>query len=232
MSGAGDGNARDRAELVACHEVSAGAGRDVCNGRLRDAAGPRGDAGPAGSGPASDASATSDRVRPAPGADAVAGIGLRKAATEASVADALARAEAASGVTATLLATVARKADSPALIALARARRLRIVALPEAALPADTPTQSPRIRARFGTGSVAEAAALAAVPGAVLLTHRVVSRDGMATAAIAVGAGHPAARGIPTDGRPPIAAAPRRRGSALSDTAATPAKPSPTGDPA
>lgn len=49
-----------------------------------------------------------------------------------------------------------------------------------------TPTQSQRIMDRFGTGSLAEAAALAAAgPGARLVAERVVSGDGMATAAIA-----------------------------------------------
>ncbi len=47
-------------------------------------------------------------------------------------------------------------------------------------------TRSERVAERFGTGSVAEAAALAAAgPGARLVAPRVVSTDGMATAAIA-----------------------------------------------
>lgn len=49
-----------------------------------------------------------------------------------------------------------------------------------------TPTQSARIQDRFGTGSLAEAAALAAAgPEARLVAERVVSGDGMATAALA-----------------------------------------------
>ena len=49
-----------------------------------------------------------------------------------------------------------------------------------------TPTQSQRIQDKFGTGSLAEAAALAAAgPNAVLVAARVVSGDGKATAAIA-----------------------------------------------
>ncbi|WP_152464934.1 cobalamin biosynthesis protein [Sulfitobacter sp. THAF37] len=49
-----------------------------------------------------------------------------------------------------------------------------------------TPTQSERIKDRFGTGSLAEAAALVtAGPEARLVAPRVVSRDGMATAALA-----------------------------------------------
>ena len=49
-----------------------------------------------------------------------------------------------------------------------------------------TPTQSQRIIDKFGTGSLAEAAALAAAgPDARLVAERVISGDGMATAAIA-----------------------------------------------
>ena len=52
----------------------------------------------------------------------------------------------------------------------------------------DTPTQSERIAEKFGTGSVAEATALAAAgPRARLIATRVVSRDRTATAAIAEG---------------------------------------------
>lgn len=115
----------------------------------------------------------------------VAGLGFRGAAPSASIEDALALAEKAAGRRATLLATLDGKADAPALAQLAATRGLPVSAIPPAALPA-TPTQSPHIRARFDTGSVAEAAALAAAgPGAVLLTRRVISADRMATAALA-----------------------------------------------
>lgn len=51
-----------------------------------------------------------------------------------------------------------------------------------------TPTQSPRIHALHGTGSLAEAAALAALaPGARLTLTRIQSEDGSATLAIAEG---------------------------------------------
>ena len=47
-------------------------------------------------------------------------------------------------------------------------------------------TQSPRLQARYGTGSVAEAAALAAAgPQAQLLVPRLVAEDGSATLAVA-----------------------------------------------
>ena len=51
-----------------------------------------------------------------------------------------------------------------------------------------TPTQSPRIQALHGTGSIAEAAALAALAtGARLILTRIQSPDGQATLAIAEG---------------------------------------------
>lgn len=62
-----------------------------------------------------------------------------------------------------------------------------IIPIPEAALRcASTPTRSPRILARYGAGSIAEACALvAAGPAARIILPRVVSADGCATAAIA-----------------------------------------------
>ncbi|KAA0969543.1 cobalamin biosynthesis protein [Aureimonas fodinaquatilis] len=85
------------------------------------------------------------------------------------------------------LATVASKASAPALLALANRLQLPVLAIDEAQLCAqNTPTQSPFVRQRFNTGSVAEAAALAAAgPGAKLIVRRVVAASGMATAAIA-----------------------------------------------
>ncbi len=68
--------------------------------------------------------------------------------------------------------------------------------MPIKAVPADvlagieTPTQSKLVAEKFGTGSVAEAAALAAAgPGARLIATRAVSQDRTATAAIAEGDG-------------------------------------------
>lgn len=113
----------------------------------------------------------------------VAGFGFRSAATPASLADALSRA----GEAADLLATVEAKVSAPAFVAFAAARRLAVQGIAPAALAGQTTlTRSPRVEARFGTGSLAEAAALAAAgPGARLLGPRVVSADGLATAAIA-----------------------------------------------
>lgn len=118
----------------------------------------------------------------------VAGFGFRGGAALASLQDALARA--------------LQEADNPALAALAtesaksRAPVFRelstLMALPGLGIRQEdiaqmiTPTQSERILDRFGTGSLCEATALvAAGAGAELLAARVVSGDGMATAAIA-----------------------------------------------
>lgn len=117
----------------------------------------------------------------------VAGFGFRSKVTLAALQDALAQAGGADGVT--HLATLADKARG--LEPLAQALRLPVVALgPEILRGIATPTHSDRVAALFGTGSVAEAAALAAAgTGARLRGARAVSADGMATAAIAEGPG-------------------------------------------
>ena len=115
----------------------------------------------------------------------VAGIGFRAAAPLSALRQALDLAEAAGGRV-TALATTPEKADVPALCALARERGLPILPIPVAGVP--TQTQSPRVQAQFGTGSLAEAAALqAAGPGARLTVPRLITPDGQATAAIATG---------------------------------------------
>lgn len=117
----------------------------------------------------------------------VAGFGFRAGASLAAMQDALDRAGGAGGVT--HLATLSAKAEG--LAPLARALALPVIALPPEALrPVPTLTRSGRVEAQFGTGSIAEAAALAAAgPGARLRGPRAVSADGTATAAIAEGAG-------------------------------------------
>lgn len=116
----------------------------------------------------------------------VAGFGFRTGATLDALQDALAQAGGPEGVT--HLATVASKSE--ALQKLGHALALPVVALEMEALRGVwTPTRSDRVAALFGTGSVAEAAALAAAgPGARLRGPRAVSADGTATAAIAEGA--------------------------------------------
>ena len=111
----------------------------------------------------------------------VAGIGFRRAASLAALTDALERAGPADA-----LATVATKVQAPVIRELATATGLPLIAVDVAGIA--TPTQSPRITALHGTGSLAEAAALAALgPGARIVVTRVTSADGMATAAIAQG---------------------------------------------
>lgn len=111
----------------------------------------------------------------------VAGIGFRGAASLASLADALDRAGPADA-----LATSRAKAQAPVIGELAQSRGLPLIAVDVAGIA--TPTQSPRVIALHATGSLAEAAALAALgPGARIVVTRVTSSDGMATAAIAQG---------------------------------------------
>jgi len=115
----------------------------------------------------------------------VAGIGFRGAASVTSLLDAIARA----GGGADLLATAAAKVEAPVARALAAELGVPLRGVPRESLAAEKVlTHSTRVAQRFGTGSVAEAAALAAAgPGARLLGPRAVSGDGLATAAIAVG---------------------------------------------
>ncbi|MCF4167390.1 cobalamin biosynthesis protein [Zavarzinia compransoris] len=115
----------------------------------------------------------------------VAGIGFRRVAGIESLRAALDAAGGTTGVS--LLATAAEKAEAPVLLALARDLGLPLRAVPRDLLSAQaTATRSARTSEAFGTGSVAEAAALAAAgPGARLVAPRAVSPDGMATAAIA-----------------------------------------------
>ena len=117
----------------------------------------------------------------------IAGMGFRKTAGIDSLRSALLAAGGTDGLVA--LATAAEKAEALPLVALAAELHLPICAIAPAALAAiKTPTWSERVNARFGTGSVAEAAALAAAgPAARLVGLRAVSADGMATAAIAEG---------------------------------------------
>ncbi|MBR0815760.1 cobalamin biosynthesis protein [Bradyrhizobium diazoefficiens] len=119
----------------------------------------------------------------------VAGLGFRKDVTLASLREALLAAGGAEGLAA--MATVSDKADTETLKQLARECGVPIKAVPADVLAGiDTPTQSRLVAEKFGTGSIAEAAALAAVgPGARLIARRVISQDRTATAAIAEGDG-------------------------------------------
>jgi cobalt-precorrin 5A hydrolase len=119
----------------------------------------------------------------------VAGLGFRKEATIDSLREALIAAGGARGLDA--LATAIDKAGAEVIVSLARELGLTIKPVPTDVLArVETSTHSTRIASMFGTGSLAEAAALAgAGQGARLVSQRTVSRDRTATAAIAEGEG-------------------------------------------
>ncbi|MBH1973484.1 MAG: cobalamin biosynthesis protein [Rhodobacteraceae bacterium] len=114
----------------------------------------------------------------------VAGMGFRQSASLAALRDAFARA---GGGSAQAIATAEDKAGAPTFRAFAAECGLPIHSVPMADLAGQpVQTQSTRVAALYGTGSLAEAAALAAAgPGARLLAPRVTSQDGTATAALA-----------------------------------------------
>ena len=136
----------------------------------------------------------------------VAGFGFRRAATLASLRDALAQAlevarlATTSAHAITLLAVAQDKASAHCLRALATDLGLPLRAVAPAQVAATpTLTDSAAVRALRGTGSTAEAAALAVAlmhggPGAKLLHPRAVSTDRLATCAIATLAPHPRTR--------------------------------------
>ncbi|KRS11926.1 precorrin methylase [Roseovarius atlanticus] len=113
----------------------------------------------------------------------VAGMGFTKRATRESFQDALTR----TGGTPDALATAEDKADQLAPFARELGLPLHAVPPEELARQVTHSTSAASLRAR-GTGSVAEAAALAAAgPGATLLAPRSISTDRMATCALAQG---------------------------------------------
>ena len=116
----------------------------------------------------------------------VAGFGFRKGADCASLQSAL--EQAAKGSVVTAFAAPEDKAQSPCLTDIARATGLPVLPVSAPVLAAtQTPTQSAHSLARRDTGSVAEAAALAAAgPGARLLSSRCISHDRLATCAVAI----------------------------------------------
>jgi len=119
----------------------------------------------------------------------VAGFGFRRDADVAALRDALEAAGGCHGLSA--LATIAEKATAASLVSLAGELGLPITAVPVGDLAGvATVTQSDRIEAQFGVGSLAEAVALRAVGRhARIVSPRVVSQDRAATAAIAEGDG-------------------------------------------
>jgi len=119
----------------------------------------------------------------------VAGLGFRKEATIEALREVLTAVGGARGLDA--LATATDKAEAAVIVALAHELGLTIKPVSAEVLArVETATHSARIETMFGTGSLAEAAALAAVGRrARLVSARSVSRDKTATAAIAEGEG-------------------------------------------
>lgn len=121
----------------------------------------------------------------------VAGIGFNTSATPKSLARALQGAlDAAHIARVDALASAMAKAQDATLTSFAADFELPLLAVDVAGIA--TPSQSPRVLALFGTGSLAEAAALAAAgPNARLIAHKTTSPCGRATCAIAVSQDHP-----------------------------------------
>ena len=115
----------------------------------------------------------------------VAGVGFRSGASAESLLDAYARA----GGGADALATIADKAGADGFLAFAVRVKLPVTKVnPQSLSEQNTATCSDHSINARDTGSVAEAAALAAAgPGARLIAPRVVSGDRMATCALAEG---------------------------------------------
>ena len=112
----------------------------------------------------------------------VAGFGFRRAASLDSLRAALALA----GGDVAALATAEDKVMG--LKALAEQLGVPVIGVSVQAMGLQAVAGSGRVRALYGTGSVAEASALAAAGlGARLVVGRVTSPDGMAVAAIAEG---------------------------------------------
>ncbi|MBT0955845.1 cobalamin biosynthesis protein [Alphaproteobacteria bacterium KMM 3653] len=116
----------------------------------------------------------------------IAGLGFRGQASAGDLAAAL-QATAVPLASLTALATVESKVQAAPLRALAETLSLPVIGVPQAVLKGTpTPTHSPRAMEMFGTGSLAEAAALhAAGPMATLIAPRSTCPGGMATAAVA-----------------------------------------------
>ncbi len=117
----------------------------------------------------------------------VAGFGFRAGVTVDSLSDAYQRASA--GQVVDKIATADDKAQSDAFRQFADTLGLPVAAIPPLALAAQSIlTRSQASSDARNTGSVAEAAALAAAgPTARLVAARVISTDRMATCALALG---------------------------------------------
>ena len=115
----------------------------------------------------------------------VAGFGFRAAATVDSLQSALSRVQGAHVIDA--LAAPEDKCAAPGLQGLSHELDLPVLPISAAALQAqETQTHSSVSQDHRKTGSVAEAAALAAAgPGATLIAPRKISEDRLATCSLA-----------------------------------------------
>ena len=133
---------------------------------------------------------------PAPHRCSVLGLGMHTDAQPGALhalwqqAQALLQQECSAPQAVCAVAVLDTKAAHPALAAWLAdvAPSAALVRVPAQHLPGQpVVTQSPRMLARYGTGSVSEAAALAAAgPGAALRLPRLVAGDGSATLALAL----------------------------------------------
>lgn len=113
----------------------------------------------------------------------VAGLGFRRGVSAESLSAALALVGKPDA-----LATAEDKIYEPGLVRLANELGLKVHGVSRADLAAQGVEGSARVMAEYGTGSVAEAAALAvAGKGARLVATRRSGPDGMAVAALAEG---------------------------------------------
>jgi cobalt-precorrin 5A hydrolase len=115
----------------------------------------------------------------------VAGIGFRTNATPKSLQSAYDIACQTAGISGVdALASISEKIKSPVLQQFAADKSLSLQSVTVTGII--TPTQSARIQSLYGTGSVAEAAALvAAGPNARMICPRITSPCGRVTIAIA-----------------------------------------------
>jgi cobalt-precorrin 5A hydrolase len=113
----------------------------------------------------------------------VAGFGFRQNASLASF-------QAALDLTGAVDALATTETKLPGLAELSRVTGLPVISVTKAELMAHARPGTARVMAQFGTGSVAESAAIAAVgPGARLTMSRITSPDGQVVVAIAEGQG-------------------------------------------
>ena len=111
----------------------------------------------------------------------VMGLGFRRGVSAESLRAAMALVGAGDA-----LATAIDKVHEPGLVRLALELGLTVYPVSRGELQAQDIEGSDRVQAEYGTGSVAEASALAAAgPGARLVHGRRTGPDGMAVAALA-----------------------------------------------